>query len=105
VAETELAAIGFHMAMTTGESTRFSVLGIKSLPVFARHCALPSRMKAADAGLVRWGFATPAMISSRHSPEPLGCAVTRMALPPPSFTPRLLKSAVAASTQACFSDP
>ena len=54
------SAIGFHIAMTTGESTRFSVGADQVLArSCARDCALPSLMNAADAGLVRCACRAP----------------------------------------------
>ena len=75
------SAIGRHMAITTGESTRLRLSPTRSLPVRARDWALPSLRKAADAGLVRWAFRTPDSRSSISSPEPCATASTRMRLP------------------------
>src|SRR5262249_31404284 len=47
------SAIGFHIAITTGESTRLSVEAIRSLPYLFCDWAFPSLMNAADAGLIR----------------------------------------------------
>src|SRR5580692_520306 len=49
------SAIGFHIAMTTGERTRLCVVPTRSLPYMLRERALPISMKADEAGLMIWG--------------------------------------------------
>jgi hypothetical protein len=44
------SAIGFHIAMTTGDRTRLSVELTSSWPVLLCDSALPSLMKAAEEG-------------------------------------------------------
>src|SRR5262249_61282074 len=46
------SAIGCHIAITTGESTRLRVEPTTSLPLLILDSALPSLMNAADAGLM-----------------------------------------------------
>src|SRR5215471_10812954 len=99
------SAIGFHMAVTTGESTRLSVGPTRSLPVRARDCALPILTKAADAGLVMWVLRVPARISSRHSPDPMGIAVTTICLPLLVLRRLRLKESVTSLIHFSFSEP
>src|SRR5208283_4978085 len=66
------SAIGFHMAMTTGDSTRFSVELTKSLPVLLCDLAFPSLMNAPEAGLTMCAWVVPSKTASMHSPEPMG---------------------------------
>src|SRR4029077_13804350 len=75
------SAIGFHIAITTGDRTRLSVDAMRSLPVFERDSALPNLMNAPDAGLARCACRRPERILSMVSPEPIGSARTKMVLP------------------------
>src|SRR5882724_5576421 len=99
------SAIGFHMAITTGESTRFSVGPSKSWPVLARDFALPIFTKAAEAGLVMCVFLLPERISSMHSPETMGIAVTTICLPLPVFLALRLNASVTSCIHFSFSEP
>jgi hypothetical protein len=99
------SAIGRHMAMTTGDSTRFFVSPIRSLPVRARDCALPSLRKAAEAGLVKWACRAPASRSSMSSPEPWGTASTWITLPEAVRWPPALKRALISLIHSSFSEP
>src|SRR5262252_925674 len=75
------SAMGFHMAMTTGERTRLSVEAIRSLPLLVRDSALPNLMNAAEAGLARCAWRRPERILSMVSPEPMGRARTKIGFP------------------------
>src|SRR5271165_1819273 len=99
------SAMGFHIAMTTGESTRFSVELISSWPVLLCDLALPNLMKAPDAGLIRCGCRVPSRTSSMHSPEPMGIARTNIRLPPCARWSSRLNLSVTSLIQRSFSDP
>src|SRR5262245_28137347 len=99
------SAMGCHMAMTTGERTRFCVGPTRSLPVLVRESAFPSLMKAAEAGLIRSGWRAPERISSTTSPDPIGIAWTWIRFPAAVRWFPWLKAAVVSSIQFCFSDP
>src|SRR5271157_350488 len=99
------SAIGFHIAITTGDSTRFSVDVISSCPVLVCDWALPSLMNAADAGLMRCGWRDPLSTSSMHSPDPMGMARTKMRLPPGARWSSRLKRSVTSLIQRSFSEP
>src|SRR5215470_2723303 len=88
------SAIGFHMAITTGDNTRLSVAPMRSLPVFARDSALPSLMNAAEAGLARCALSRPDKMLSMVSPEPMGIARTKIGFPLGVFWPLRLNAAV-----------
>src|SRR5215471_19555699 len=88
------SAIGFHIAITTGESTRLSVEPIRSLPVFDRDSALPSLINAAEAGLAICACNRPERMLSIVSPEPIGSARTKICLPLGVFAPLRLKAPV-----------
>jgi hypothetical protein len=75
------------------------------LPVRARDCALPSVMKALEAGLVRCALRVSDSSSSIASPEPIGSAVTATTCPAAVFRPRRLKTSVVSLIQASFSEP
>jgi hypothetical protein len=70
------SAMGFQIAMTTGERTRFCVSPIKSCPVLTLDSALPNLMKADEAGEVISAWRLPLISSSMQSPDPSGMAVT-----------------------------
>src|SRR5262249_18040441 len=99
------SAIGCHIAITTGESTRLSVAPIRSLPVLERDSALPSLMKAAEAGLAIWACSRPDRMLSIVSPEPIGKARTKIPLPLDVFVPLRLKEAVTSLIHFSFSEP
>src|SRR5689334_6836541 len=99
------SAMGFHMAITTGESTRLSVWPSRSWPVLERDWALPIFTKAADAGLVMWVLRLPERISSMHSPEPMGMARTKIRLPLDILRPLRLKESVTSAIHFSFSEP
>src|SRR5215475_3231509 len=99
------SAIGFHIAITTGESTRLSVEPIRSLPVFDRDSVLPSLMKAAEAGLAMCASSRPDKMLSMVSPEPIGIARTKIGLPLGVFAPLRLNAAVTSLIHFSFSDP
>src|SRR5215470_15305504 len=99
------SAIGFHIAMTTGDSTRLSVEAIRSLPVLVRDSALPNLMNAAEAGLARCACRRPDRILSMVSPEPIGSARTKIGLPLCVFRPLRLKAAVTSLIHFSFSEP
>src|SRR5215468_8868455 len=99
------SAIGFHMAMTTGVSTRLSVDAIRSWTVFARDSALPSLMKAADAGLAICARNRPDKTLSIVSPEPIGSARTKIALPLGVLVPLRLNAEVTSLIHFSFSEP
>src|SRR5258708_29721926 len=65
-------AIGSHIPITIGESTRFCGGPIISRPNFARPCAFPRLMNASDAGLTTSACWISLMMLSTHSPEPSG---------------------------------
>src|SRR5262249_39471322 len=98
------SAIGFHMAITTGLSTRFFVLPNNSLPPLALASALPRMMNALLAGLLRWALRFSVSNSSMHSPLPMGMAVTRM-VRAPTLAPDWLNAAVTSLIQVSFSEP
>src|SRR5271165_4099370 len=99
------SAMGFHMAMTTGDKTKLSVLPIKSLPVLARDSALPSLIKAADAGLAKCAWSCPERILSTVSPEPMGMARTKMVFPFGVLVLLRLNAAVTSAIHFSFSEP
>src|SRR5215470_455337 len=99
------SAMGFHMAMTTGDRTRLSVEAIRSFPDFARDSALASFMNAPDAGLTIWACILPERMLSIDSPEPIGKARTKIALPLAVLTPLRLNAAVASLIHFSFSEP
>ena len=78
-----------------------------ALPAQARavHGEVESRFDPCEVAVDFGERFFAAINSSKHSPEHFTCAVTRIAFPLPSFTARLLKSAVTISTHACFSEP
>ena len=99
------SAIGFQIAITTGESTRFFVSLTRSLPPApARDSALPSSMNAPDAGLSRWALRVPASTSSTASPEPIGVGLTRTRLPLTTW-PAALYARVTSVIHCSFSEP
>src|SRR5262249_217280 len=98
------SAIGFHIAITTGDSISVSVGPNRSLPVLALDCALPSLIKAADAGLGRWACRVPERSSSIASPEPIGIAFTNIALPLAALCSPRLNWSVTSLIQASFSE-
>src|SRR5271165_752621 len=99
------SAMGFHMAITTGDSTRLSVDPIRSLPYLLCDSELPSLIKALDAGLIMSGWFRPSRTSSIASPEPIGTARTKICLPPLVLWPARLKSLVTSVIHFSFSDP
>src|SRR5215831_15576995 len=74
------SAMGFHIAITTGDNTRLSVEPIRSFPYLLCDCAFPSLMNAPEAGLMRSGWRRPSITSSMASPEPIGIACTKIGL-------------------------
>src|SRR5262249_4656544 len=74
------SAMGFHIAITTGDNTRLSVGPIRSFPYLLCDCAFPSLMNAPEAGLMRSGWRRPSITSSMASPEPIGIACTKIGL-------------------------
>src|SRR5215469_10009395 len=88
------SAMGFHMAMTTGERTRLSVEAMRSLPDFARDSAFASLTNAPDAGLTICACILPERMLSMDSPEPIGRARTKIALPLEVLIPLRLNAAV-----------
>src|SRR5215470_5578264 len=93
------SAMGFHIAMTTGDRTRLSVEAIRSWPVFVRDSALPSLMNAAEAGLARCACSRPDRILSINSPEPIGTVRTKIVRPLRVFAPERLNVAVTSLIQ------
>src|SRR5215475_6906049 len=99
------SAIGFHMAITTGDKTKLSVEEMRSLPDLARDSALASLINAPEAGLTRWACILPERILSMDSPEPIGRARTKIGLPPEVFAPLWLNAAVTSLIHFSFSEP
>src|SRR5262249_16516973 len=101
------SAMGFHMAITTGERTKFFVLvgSIRMLADLARASALPSSIKAPEAGLIKWALVRSLSTSSIDSPEPIAVALTWMRLPEEIRTLALLNAPVTSLSQFCFSEP
>src|SRR5215475_13448506 len=99
------SAMGFHMAMTTGDRTKLSVEAMRSLPDFARDSALASLMNAPEAGLTRCACILPERMLSMDSPEPIGKARTKIAFPLEVFVPLRLNATVASLIHFSFSEP
>src|SRR5215469_3878298 len=99
------SAIGFHIAITTGDSTRLSVLLIRSFPVLERDSAFPSLIKAAEAGLARCACSRPGRMLSIVSPGPMGMARTKMGFPLFVFALLRLNSLVTPVIHFSFSEP
>src|SRR5215469_11746053 len=78
--QSSASAIGFHIAITTGDNTRLSVGPIRSFPYLLCDWALPSLMNAPEAGLMTSGWRRPSITSSIASPEPIGIACTKIGL-------------------------
>src|SRR5579872_1486959 len=97
-------AIGFHMAITTGERTKLSVLASRSLPVLARDCAFACLINAADAGLSKCACCCPESTASISSPEPMGVALIKMRRPLAVLCPAPLKGPVTERIQFSFSE-
>jgi len=99
------AAIGFLIAINTGDRTRLSVSVIWSCPVFERDSAFPSLIKAAEAGLARCACSWPERMFSMVSPEPMGMARTKMGFPLFVFALLRLNSLVISVIHFSFSEP
>jgi hypothetical protein len=99
-------AIGFHIAITIGDSTSGSPAGAIGLVWPSRDCQawLSSVTYAPDAGLYTAGFCEPARIAAVASPEPLGLAVTWITLPPVTAW-LALNALTCSSSQVFFSLP
>src|SRR5215813_294961 len=99
------SAMGFHMAITTGDRTRLSVEVMRSFPDFARDSAFASLINAPDAGLTRCACILPERMLSMDSPEPIGKGRTNIGLPLEVFAPLRLNAAVASLIHFSFSEP
>src|ERR1700682_2020403 len=76
-------AIGFHMAMTMGESTTGSPAGQTAFvrPGVESHAWLSNVTYAPEAGLKTVGLSAPETMACIASPEPMGRASMRMGRP------------------------
>src|SRR5262249_59025520 len=82
-------AIGFHIAITIGDSTSGSPAGAIGLVWPSRDCQawLSSVTYAPDAGLYTTGFWAPPRIAVVASPDPIGLAGPPVTPPPAPLGP------------------
>src|SRR5260221_12844767 len=97
-------AIGFHIAITIGDSTSGSLAGASGLVDLCctAHCWSSSARYAVDAGEYTCALNVPSRIAVDASPEPYDFASTTIGLPP-TFGCVARNAGISSSSHAFFS--